>query len=46
MCEHHNYLREMPGYQIKLVSEPGQRHTTITTTPTGHHYLTRAPDPP
>ena len=46
VCEHHNDLREMPRYQITRVSEPGQRHTTITTTPTGHHYLSRAPDPP
>ena len=46
VCEHHNYLREMPGWQIKTVSEPGQRHATITTTPTGHHYLSRAPNPP
>ena len=46
VCEHHNYLHEMPGYHIHRVSEPGQRHTTITTTPTGHHYLSRAPDPP
>ena len=46
VCEHHNYLREMPGYRITLISEPDQRHTTITTTPTGHQYLSRAPDPP
>ena len=46
VCEHHNYLREMPGWHIKTVSDPGGRHTTITTTPTGHHYLSRAPNPP
>ena len=46
VCEHHNYVREMPGYQVKVVSEPGERHTTVSTTPTGHHYLSRAPDPP
>ena len=44
-CEHHNYLREMPGYRVQRVSESGERHTTITITPTGHHYLSRAPDP-
>ena len=46
VCEHHNYVREMPGYQVRRVSEPGERHTTVTVTPTGHHYLSRAPDPP
>ena len=45
VCEHHNYLREMPGWRIQRVSEPGERHTTITTTRTGHHYLSRAPNP-
>ena len=43
-CEHHNYLREMPGYRVQRVSESGERHTTITITPTGHHYLRRAPN--
>ncbi|HWH98980.1 MAG TPA: DUF222 domain-containing protein [Propionibacteriaceae bacterium] len=46
VCEHHNYLREMPGWQVTTVSQPGEPHTTITTTPTGHHYLSRAPKPP
>jgi hypothetical protein len=45
VCEHHNYLREVPGWHIKTVNEPGERHTTVTTTPTGHHYLSRAPNP-
>jgi hypothetical protein len=46
VCEHHNHLREMPGWHITTVTEPGERHTTITTTPTGHHYPSRAPNPP
>jgi hypothetical protein len=27
----------------ELLNQP---HTIHTTTPTGHHYLSRAPDPP
>jgi hypothetical protein len=46
VCEHHNYLRDLPGWTISSTSEPGERHTTITTTPTGHQYLSRAPNPP
>ena len=47
-CARGNQVREMPGWRIKLIdcgfhSEP---HKIIITTPTGHHYLSRAPDPP
>ena len=47
-CARGNYVREMPGWRLTLVhSGHGDRpHTTITTTPTGHHYLSRAPMPP
>ena len=43
-----NQIREMPGWRIELVdcgfhSGP---HKIIISTPTGHHYLSRAPDPP
>ncbi len=44
VCERHNYTREMPGWQIELLSN--RPHITITTTPTGHSYLSRAPNPP
>ena len=46
VCEHHNYLREMPGWQVSTVSRTGEPHATITTTPTGRHYLSRVPNPP
>jgi hypothetical protein len=46
-CERGNDVREMPGWRISLIdcgfhSGP---HTIHITTPTGHHYLSRAPDP-
>jgi len=44
LCERHNYSREMPGWQLELLSN--RPHTTITITPTGHSYLSRAPNPP
>ena len=43
-----NLVREMPGWRIKLIDcgfHTGP-HKIIITTPTGHHYLSRAPDPP
>ena len=43
-----NYTHEMPGWHIKLIDcgyHTGP-HKIIITTPTGHHYLRRAPDPP
>ena len=44
VCERGNYVREMPGWTIELIDD--HPHTTITTTPTGHSYLSRAPNPP
>jgi hypothetical protein len=47
-CARGNYTREMPGWHINLV-DCGfhcQPHKIIITTPTGHHYLSRAPEPP
>jgi hypothetical protein len=47
-CERCNYAREMPGWQITVI-DAGLLHTPhsiMITTPTGHHYLSRAPDPP
>jgi len=43
-----NHVREMPGWQVTLL-DPGlgtHRHTTVTTTSTGHQYLSHAADPP
>ena len=47
-CARGNYVREMPGWHITFVDcgfHCGP-HKIIITTPTGHHYLSRAPDPP
>src|SRR6478752_3154309 len=44
VCERGNYVREMPGWTIRL-TDP-DTHTVITTTPTGHRYTSRPPQPP
>jgi hypothetical protein len=44
VCERGNYVREMPGWTVRLVDPDS--HTVVTTTPTGHHYLSRPPEPP
>ena len=48
VCERGNYVREMPGWHIKVIDAGllARPHTVHITTPTGHHYLSRAPDPP
>jgi hypothetical protein len=47
-CARGNYVREMPGWRVDLIHTglTGQPHTITVTTPTGHHYHSRAPDPP
>ena len=47
-CVRGNLVREMPGWKIKLVDCGfyGGPHKIIITTPTGHRYRSRAPDPP
>jgi hypothetical protein len=47
-CERGNLIREMPGWRVDLVycGLRGHPHTIKITTPTGHHYFSRAPDPP
>jgi hypothetical protein len=42
LCERHNYAREMPGWSAMRL-DPA---TVSTTTPTGHTYLRRCPEPP
>jgi hypothetical protein len=47
-CARGNQVREMPGWHLSVI-DPGLRgrpHTIHITTPTGHHYPSRAPDPP
>jgi hypothetical protein len=48
ICERGNQVREMPGWHINVIDSGmlGRPHTIHITTPTGHHYLSRAPDPP
>jgi hypothetical protein len=48
VCERCNYVREMPGWQITIIDAgpSDEAHSIMITTPTGHHYLSRAPDPP
>jgi hypothetical protein len=48
VCERSNYVREMPGWQVTLLDGGlhGRPHTITITTPTGHSYTSRAPDPP
>ena len=47
-CARGNYVREMPGWKVALAHTGlhDRPHTTVTTTPTGHRYVSRAPDPP
>jgi hypothetical protein len=48
VCARGNYTREMPGWQVKLLDTglAERPHTIAVTTPTGHTYVSRAPDPP
>lgn len=48
VCERCNYVREMPGWQINIINAGmlDKSHSIMITTPTVHHYLSRAPDPP
>ena len=47
-CARHNLVNEQPGWHATLVHDGliDQPHTVQTTTPTGHTYQSRAPDPP
>ena len=47
-CERGNLVREMPDWHIKVIDCGffGWPHKIIITTPTGHRYRSRAPDPP
>jgi hypothetical protein len=48
VCARGNYVREMPGWRVEVTSDGlgGAPHATVTTTPTGHRYLSEAPQPP
>jgi hypothetical protein len=47
-CARGNLVHEMPGWHIKVIDCGffGWPHKIIITTPTGHQYRSRAPDPP
>ena len=47
-CARHNLVQEQPGWTATVVHDGlgEQPHTVRTTTPTGHVYAARAPDPP
>ncbi len=44
LCERCNYARDAADWWSRTTSD--DRHTVETTTPTGHTYRSRAPDPP
>jgi hypothetical protein len=44
LCAACNQTKEQPRWHTKRT--PSSRHTVQTTTPTGHTYLSEAPDPP
>jgi hypothetical protein len=48
LCARHNLTREHPGWHATVIHDghDTQPHTVLTTTPTGHTYQGRAPDPP
>ena len=44
LCESCNYAKEAAGWQTLPL--PSDRHEVLITTPTGHTYVSTAPDPP
>ena len=44
VCERGNYIREMPGWNVKIIDTDS--HLIEIITPTGHHYRSRPPQPP
>lgn len=46
LCVACNLAKEAPGWSRRPVQRAGPGHTVLTTTPTGHQYLSRAPSPP
>jgi hypothetical protein len=46
LCEACNYAKQAPGWHHQVIDTGQGRHTVQITTPTGHRYHSRAPDPP
>jgi hypothetical protein len=44
LCERGNYVRDMPGWTVRLIDQA--RHLVETTTPTGHSYRSTPPPAP
>jgi hypothetical protein len=45
-CEACNYTKQTPGWHSRALFAPGAHHDVEISTPTGHRYRSRAPDPP
>jgi hypothetical protein len=46
LCEACNYAKQAPRWRARSGTDLGEPHTVRITTPTGHHYTSRPPDPP
>ena len=47
LCERDNHVRELPGWKVTIINAGiDGPHQVATTTPTGHTYYSRAPNPP
>jgi hypothetical protein len=46
LCEACNYAKQAPGWKARSGTDPGETHAVHITTPTGHRYTSRPPDPP
>jgi hypothetical protein len=46
LCAACNHAKQAPGWALRSVPNHHGPHQVHITTPTGHHYLSRAPDPP
>jgi hypothetical protein len=45
-CEACNHAKQAPGWTTRVIDNDDGVHEVETTTPTGHTYRSRAPDPP
>ena len=45
-CEGCNHAKQAPGWRTRRIDNDDGVHVVETTTPTGHRYRSRAPDPP
>ncbi|HEX5996479.1 MAG TPA: hypothetical protein VFY84_15170, partial [Jiangellales bacterium] len=44
VCERGNYVKDMPGWTVRLIDQTG--HLVETTTPSGHTYRSHPPPAP